>query len=90
MTPIVFGSLEASAILKKDRPLRKEAEREARIEKARCEGKVSRWEVYIEGFPPPERSVIVEAYSQEEAWQVIERDRLNTGEVISGTVRVDK
>jgi len=84
MTPIVFGSLEAQVILKKDRILRAEAVKEARIEKAKCEGRTLKYEVFIEEDPPPERSVIVEAYSEEEARVIAEKEHVGYNETVSG------
>lgn len=73
MTQIVFGSPEAQVILKKDRVLRAEAAKEARIEKAKREGKTLKYEIFIEEDPPPERSIFIEAYSEEEAQAIAEK-----------------
>ena len=66
MARVVFGSSEAQAILRKDRLLYAEAAREAAIEKARLEGEEIEWEVSIE----LQRTEIVRAYSEEEAWNI--------------------
>ena len=84
MAQIVFGSPEAQVILKKDRVVRAEAAKEARIEKAKREGKTLKYEVFIEEDPPPERSVIVEAYSEEEARAIAEKEHIGYNELVSG------
>lgn len=83
MARVIFGSPEAATILKKDRPLRAAAAREAAIEKARREGKKGNFTVYIEPRAI-ERSVVVEAYSGEEAWDIAEEKHLNYDEIITG------
>lgn len=84
MTPIVFGSPEAQVVLKKDRVLRAEAAKEARIEEAKRIGQILKFEVFIEEDPPPERSVIVEAYSEEEARAIAEKKHIGYNEIVSG------
>lgn len=84
MAQVVFGSPEAQVILKKDRVLRAEAAKEARVEKAKREGKILKYEVFIEEDPPPERSVFVEAYSEEEAQTIAEKKHVGYNEVVSG------
>lgn len=51
MAQIVFGSAEALEVLKKDRPLREEAAKQARIEEAKRMGKIGRFEVFNRGRP---------------------------------------
>ena len=88
MAQIVFGSREAAAVLKKDRSLREQAAKEARIEEAKRTGKIGRFEVFIEEDPPPERSVIIEAWTDEEAEEIARRDHLGYNESISGVERI--
>jgi len=78
MAQIVFGSPEARAVLKRDRPLRVEAARQARIENAKVVMPLAQYEVWIEA----ERSVVVEAYSEEEAADIVEQDHLRLDERI--------
>lgn len=87
MAQIVFGSPEALAILKKDGPLREQTAKEARIEEAKRTGKIGRFEVFIEEDPPPERSVIIEAWTDEEAQEIAKRD-LGYNDSISGMERI--
>ncbi len=86
MAQIVLGSPEALAILKKDRPLREEAAKEARIEEAKRTGKIGRFEVFIE--EERERSVMIEAWTDEEAQDIAKRDDLGYNESISGVERI--
>lgn len=86
MAQLVFGSAEASQILKKDRSLRAEAAKEARIEEAKRTGKIGRFEVFIE--EQRERSVIIEAWTDEEAQQIAQRDDVGFDENISGVERI--
>ncbi|GAH83920.1 unnamed protein product [marine sediment metagenome] len=86
MAQIVFGSPEALAILKKDRPLREEAAKEARIEEAKRTGKIGRFEVIIE--KQRARSVIIEAWTDDEAEEIAKRDDVDYDESISGVERI--
>jgi len=82
MARIVFGSPEAAAVLEKDRPLREAAAKAAAIEDARFTGRIEIYEVFIEEDPPPCRSVIVKAYSEEEAEEIVEKDQLGYNETV--------
>lgn len=82
MAQIVFGSSEATAVLEKDKPLRKAAARAAAIEDARFTGRIETYEVFIEEDPPPCRSVIVRAYSEAEAEEIVEKQHLGYNEHI--------
>lgn len=86
MAQIVFGSAEALEVLKKDRPLREQAAKEARIEEAKRTGKIGRFEVFIE--EERERSVIVEAWTDEEAEDIAKREDMGYNESISGVKRI--
>lgn len=87
MAQVVFGSCEAQAVLEKDRPLRKAAARQAAIEEARRTGRIETFEVFIEEYPPPSRSVIIKAYSHAEAKKIVEKQHLGIGEIISEVQR---
>lgn len=78
MAQIAFGSVEAALVLKRDRPLRAQAAREARIEKAKVVCPLEQYEVCVEVH----RSVSVEAYSEEEASDIVEENHLRPDETI--------
>jgi len=83
MAQVVFGSREAQAVLEKDRPLREAAAKEVAIEKAKRTARLESYEVFIQEDPPPERSVIVKAYSEEEAQEIARNKHVRVGEIIS-------
>lgn len=83
MDRIIFGSPEAAAILEKDKPLRAEAAREAAIDEARRRGRIETFGVTIES----DRSITVQAYSAEEAEEIVYKEHLRLDERI---VAVDR
>lgn len=87
MAQIAFGSPEAQSVLEKDRPLRKAAARQAAIEEARRAARIETFEVFIEEYPPPSRSVIIKAYSHAEAEDIAKASHVRIGEMISEVQR---